>query len=119
MQVDLGQSVPIDLVRLVPARPTDFRDTPGFGFPLRFRVAVSNDPTVATGDVIADRTGENFANPGMRPVAFAPQQTGRDVRVTAEKLWPRSNDFVFALAELQSRVERRKMSPRARPSTAR
>ena len=75
VQVDLGQSVPIDLVRLVPARPTDFRDTPGFGFPLRFRVAVSNDPTVATGDVIADRTGENFANPGMRPVAFAPQQT--------------------------------------------
>ncbi len=102
VQVDLGQSVPIDLVRLVPARPTDFRDTPGFGFPLRFRVAVSNDPTVATGDVIADRTGENFANPGTRPVAFAPQQTtARYVRVTAEKLWPRSNDFVFALAELQ------------------
>ena len=27
--------------------------------------------------------------------------TGRYIRVTAEKLWPRSSDFVFALGELQ------------------
>ena len=83
-------------------RPTDFRDTPGFGFPARFRVAVSSDPTFATQDVIADHLGEDFANPGLHPFSVAPQGvTGRYIRVTAEKLWPRSSDFVFALGELQ------------------
>ncbi|HVU86644.1 MAG TPA: DUF1553 domain-containing protein, partial [Pirellulales bacterium] len=102
VQVDLGQAVAIDLVRLIPARPTDFRDTPGFGFPARFRVAISNDPTFAAQDVIADHSGEDFPNPGQRPFSVTPQGvTGRYLRVTAEKLWPRSNDFVFALAELQ------------------
>ena len=36
VQVDLGASVPIEEIRLVPARPIDFPDTPGFGFPARF-----------------------------------------------------------------------------------
>src|SRR5262249_19210425 len=34
VQVDLGRSLPLDEVRLIPARPTDFRDSPGFGFPV-------------------------------------------------------------------------------------
>ncbi|MEI7687540.1 MAG: DUF1549 domain-containing protein, partial [Planctomycetota bacterium] len=33
VQIDLGQSMPIEMVRLIPARPIDFPDTPGFGFP--------------------------------------------------------------------------------------
>src|SRR5262249_54811373 len=72
VQVDLGQAVAIDLVRLVPARPTDFRDTPGFGFPARFRVAVSNDPTFSVQDVIVDHAGEDFPNPGQRPLSVSP-----------------------------------------------
>ncbi len=35
VQLDLGEVVPIDEIRLIPARPTDFADTPGFGFPVR------------------------------------------------------------------------------------
>ena len=64
VQVDLGRSVAIDAVRLVPARPTDFPDTPGFGFPIRFRVEASDDPTFAKADCVADQTKEDFANPG-------------------------------------------------------
>ncbi len=44
VQVDLGSTVLIDEIRLVPARPTDFPDTPGFGFPIRFRLEISDDP---------------------------------------------------------------------------
>ena len=33
VQVDLGRAVALDEIRLIPARPTDFPDTPGFGFP--------------------------------------------------------------------------------------
>src|SRR5262249_10239721 len=36
VQVDWHRSVALDEVRLIPARPVDFPDTPGFGFPPRF-----------------------------------------------------------------------------------
>src|SRR5204862_204916 len=37
VQVDLGQSVPIDAVKLHPALPNNFQPrTEGFGFPVRF-----------------------------------------------------------------------------------
>ncbi len=102
VQIDLGTALPIDVVRLVPARPTDFADTPGFGFPVRFRVAVSDDPTFVTPVVISDQSKQDVPNPGRRPWSIAVgQRSARYVRVTAEKLWPRTNDFVFSLAELQ------------------
>ena len=55
-----------------------------------------------TQGVVANESQQDFANPGDRPYTVTlPQRTARYVRVTAEKLWPRTNDFVFALAELQ------------------
>ncbi len=102
VQVDLGKSLAIDAVHLIPARPTDFPDTPGFGFPVRFRVDASDDATFAKSVSIADRTKSDFPNPGDAPVVFRPGPTkARYVRVTAERLWKRTDDYVFALAELQ------------------
>ena len=95
-------SVPLDAVRLVPARPTDFPDTPGFGFPVRFRVEASDDPTFAHAATVADQTKEDFANPGDGPVVFQPAGLkARYVRVTAKRLWKRTGDYVFALAEME------------------
>ena len=104
VQVDLGRPVAIDAVRLVPARPVDFPDTIGFGFPVRFSVEISSDPAMADARVVADRTSEDFPNPGDRRVVLAAQgATGRYVRVTAHRLWARNQarEFVFALAELE------------------
>jgi Protein of unknown function (DUF1553)/Protein of unknown function (DUF1549)/Planctomycete cytochrome C/F5/8 type C domain len=102
VQVDLGKSVPIDAVRLISARPTDFPDTPGFGFPVRFRVDASDDATFAKPVRIADQTMNDFANPGDSPVVFRPGGLrARYVRVTAQRLWKRTGDYVFALAELE------------------
>jgi hypothetical protein len=102
VQVDLGSSLPLDEVRLFPARPTDFPDTPGFGFPVRFQVAVSDDPTFARAETIANHTAADYTNPGDNPVCLpAGGKTARYVRVTATRLWRRTNDYVFALAELQ------------------
>ena len=53
VQVDLGATVPIDEIRLFPARPADFPDTPGFGFPTRFHVELSDDPTFARAERVA------------------------------------------------------------------
>ncbi|HLK59988.1 MAG TPA: DUF1553 domain-containing protein, partial [Chthonomonadaceae bacterium] len=102
VQVDLGRSVPIETIRLLPARPTDFADTPGFGFPVRFRVAISDEPTLAHAETLADHTQADYPNPGDTPVVLSTgKHTARYIRVTATRLWPRTHDYVFALAEIQ------------------
>ncbi len=102
VQVDLGRSLPLDEIRLIPARPTDFADTPGFGFPLRFRVEVSDDATFAKARTVLDQTAADVPNIGdaLVPIPLK-DQTARYVRVTATRLWKRTNDYVFALAELE------------------
>lgn len=104
VQVDLGESLALDEIRLVPARPVDFADTIGFGFPVRFRVEVADDATMARPTVIADHSAADFPNPGDRRVVLAAGGArGRYVRVTALELWQRRQpgDYVFALAELE------------------
>jgi mono/diheme cytochrome c family protein len=111
VQVDLGRSLPIDEIALIPARPTDFPDTPGFGFPLRFRIDVSNHPTIGERQTVADDTTEDFANPGDKPfVVKLNEKKARYVRVTATRLWKRTNDYVFALAELQVISEKKNVA---------
>jgi hypothetical protein len=102
VQVDLGRKLAIDTIRLVPARPTDFPDTPGFGFPLRYRVEVADDPTFHNASVVVDRTGADLGpQPDEAIVIPARGKAGRFVRVTATRLWMRTRDFVFALSELE------------------
>ncbi|MFN3651327.1 MAG: DUF1549 domain-containing protein [Armatimonadota bacterium] len=102
VQLDFGRSLPLELIRLIPARPTDFADTPGFGFPARFRVEVSDDPAFRNPTVVADHTAADFPNPGASPLDYRPRGlSGRYLRITATQLWTRTNDFVFALAEVE------------------
>ena len=103
VQIDLGGEGPIDSIKLIPARPTDFTDTPGFGFPSRYRVEMGTDAEFRTSVVvIADLTAEDVANPGDKPVEFqAGGRSARYIRVTATKLWERTKDYVFALAEVE------------------
>jgi hypothetical protein len=102
VQVDLGKPVAIDLIRLVPARPTDFPDSPGFGFPQRFRVELSSEASFAHPEVLLDQSEHDYPNPGDRPVVIqSVGKTARFIRVRANRLWLRTGDWVFALAELQ------------------
>jgi hypothetical protein len=102
VQVDLGSSLAIDEVRLFPARPTDFRDSPGFGFPLRFRIEVSDDAEFKKATTLEDQSKADVPSPGNNPYRVAVKGVkGRYVRITATRLWKRSEDYVFALAELQ------------------
>lgn len=102
VQIDLKKKVPVDEIVLVPARPTDFADTPGFGFPVRFRVEVSDASDFSRPKLLLDRTDADFPNPGNTAVVVqAHGEEVRWVRVTATRLWERTSDYVFALAELQ------------------
>jgi hypothetical protein len=106
VQVDLGKSLALEEIRLVPARPTDFPDTPGFGFPIRFRVESFEEPDFGSPLLVADYSGEDFKNAGDNPVSVAAShKPARFVRVTATKLWERTSDYVFALSELQVLVD--------------
>jgi mono/diheme cytochrome c family protein len=103
VQVDLGRPVRLDEIRLVPARPVDFPDTPGFGFPRRYRVEAATAADFSDARVLADHSGADVPNPGDTPVKIAAGEAPiRYLRVTALRLWPRTNDYVFALAEVQA-----------------
>ncbi|MFN9266033.1 MAG: ATP-binding protein [Acidobacteriota bacterium] len=104
VQVDLGAVLPLDEVRLLPAHPQD-SPTPGYGFPLRFRVEAALEPTFAKPLLLADHSQRDFINPGDNIVAIpARRLPARYVRVTATKLYgihdPRAR-YLFALAELE------------------
>ena len=102
VQVDLGGEQGIREVILRPCFDTFNNIGAGFGFPRRFRVEVSNDPEFKTGiATIVSREDADVPNPGVAGQSFATGATGRYVRITATKLAPRNNDFIFSLAELE------------------
>ncbi|MCE9533979.1 MAG: DUF1549 domain-containing protein [Planctomycetes bacterium] len=104
VQIDLGGSVPLDRVALWGCHDTFNNIGAGFGFPVRFKVELSDDATFATGVVvIVDHTGKDVVNPGVaRQIFSAAGKKGRYLRVTATKLAPRQNDYILALAELEA-----------------
>ena len=104
VQVDLGSSVALQQVVLRPAFDSFNGIGAGFGFPVRWRFEASDDPDFQTGTArLVANESVDFANPGTQPVACdARQCTARYIRLTASKLAPRQNDFIFALAELEA-----------------
>jgi hypothetical protein len=74
----------------------------GFGFPVRYRVELADDAAFQKNvRILSDRTAVDSPNPGIVPVKIAANgATARFVRITATKLAKRSNDYMFALAEM-------------------
>ena len=102
--VDLGAPRTFDGARLFPARPYDWQpDTPGFLFPLLFRLEAASQPDFSDARVLVDRTVTEERNPGTNAplYQFAPV-TGRFVRIVVTSLPKRDgSNFAFALAEMQ------------------
>ena len=97
VQIDLGRSVSIDRIYLIPAQ---HGSVPGFGFPARFRVDLSNDPLFVSRHTLADHSVEAFPNPGSTPFPIQNVgHAGRYLRVTAFPP-PDGGYWFFALAEL-------------------
>jgi mono/diheme cytochrome c family protein len=88
VQLDLGKTVPIDHVAVMPARARELPDESGYGFPVRFRIETSNDPRFKVSEMLADRTTYDVDNPGRSPMSFPTEpKSGRYVRITATQLW--------------------------------
>jgi hypothetical protein len=110
VQVDLGKSVQVERIVLKPCYDDYGKIGGGFGFPVRFKIEVSDDPAFKTGVSLVWRKHDatfmhDFPNPGLKPfetgTAGDDGVTGRYVRVTAVKLAPRKDDYIFALAEME------------------
>ena len=102
VQVDLGKATKLKRVVLRPCRDDFAGIGAGFGFPVRYKVEVSDDAEFTKPVPVADRTTEDGTNPGVTAVTLdADGTSGRYVRVTATKLAPRQNDYILALAEVQ------------------
>jgi hypothetical protein len=101
VQADLGKPVPVSTFVLHPMRHAG-RD--GFGFPVRFRIEMGNDPDFKNATVIADHGKEDFPNPGHTPVSIdAKGLPARFIRVTATRLYKRdASTYVFALNQLEA-----------------
>ena len=102
VQIDLGKPQKLEKVILV-ANNDDFAGIgKGFGFPVQFKIEISNDAQFKDGvQVIADHSKADYKNPGMAPQGFdAGGKEGRYLRVTVSKLFLRSDLYMFSLAEL-------------------
>ncbi len=72
----------------------------GFGFPVRFQVAVDSEEEDMA--IVYDRRHADFVNPGLEPIVIdLGDRKIRRVRVTATKLAHRKNDYIFALGEVR------------------
>jgi alpha-L-rhamnosidase len=102
IQVDLGESKPIQRVRL----QTLYHDRiKGFGFPLRYRLEASDDAHFTQPRLLQDRTAADAPNPGSTWLTIDGHGvSGRYVRLTATKLFshPKSKgEFYFGLRALE------------------
>jgi signal transduction histidine kinase len=102
VELDLRHEEPLDAVVLIPAASDSGRAiVPGYGFPLRFRVEISDSTEQAGRTVIADETPADFTNPGTLPVYLpCAGKRARFVRITATKLYRDGGRALFALGEI-------------------
>ncbi len=102
--VDLGRPQHFEAVQLFPARPYDWQpDTPGFLFPVRFKVEAASRADFSDAQVLLDRTASDQPNPGTNaPLYRFASTTARFVRLTVTRLRQRDGaNFAFALTEMQ------------------
>jgi hypothetical protein len=100
VQIDLGHSYSISSIKL---HPKWHQGLPGYGFPVRFHIEISNDPTFATSNLVTSQTTD-LTNPGYIPMPFSVANiSARYVRVTATKLYRyvAGNNYTYALSQLE------------------
>ena len=102
VQVDLGSPQPINGVGIVPAKAlAGNRIIVDYGFPLRFRVEISDKADFSQSKIIGDFSKDDQPKPNNYPI-YIPifGATTRYVRITVTKFRVEDNHDVFALGEL-------------------
>lgn len=106
VQLDLGRQQKIDRIVAVPTHIPRFgKKGEGYGFPLRFRIEVAENPEMERAVTVVDRTAEDVENPGRHPMIFhIDPMEGRYVRFVSTRHVPvedgLTDGFMWALEEL-------------------
>jgi signal transduction histidine kinase len=102
VQVDLGESMPIEQVVLFPTTREIASSPLGLAFPVRFRVEVSDQADFSQRMEVFSCENEDYPSPGLNPVRISKAGIrGRYVRLTATQLYQRFFDYALILGELQ------------------
>ncbi len=102
--IDLGALRRFNGLRLYGARVFKHpSDTPGYLFPLRFRIDVSHEPDFGEYETVVDHSQGDMPNPGVQPVTYRFEPTvGRYVRLLVTRLRPdQDGAYGYALAEME------------------
>jgi len=104
VQIDLGSPCRIEAIRIYPAFRLGEKHMAGYGFPVRFKVEASDDPSFSGHRLIVDHTTTDCANPDDEILQYAADgaQT-RFVRLTATQLRRSRDGIGYSLA--LSRIE--------------
>jgi hypothetical protein len=104
VEVDLGRDQPLTAIVLHPCHD-DFNGIgAGFGFPDAYRLELWSAASRSAGQPpeVSLPSETRGLKPGIAAVTMRVDATARFVRVTATRLAPRQNDYIFALAELEA-----------------
>ncbi|TDU80746.1 histidine kinase [Prosthecobacter fusiformis] len=109
----LPEITELDEVRLLPVRRRDVPLWFDYGFPILYRVETATREDFSDATLLHEVTDTFYPSPGMNPVCIpAGGKAARFIRITANKLWYRRNDYVFALAEVQALKDGINLAPR-------
>ena len=103
VQVELPEAVDARSIELIGADDDYAGIGAGFGFPVRYRVESSDDPSFKKNvRLLADHTSRDVTNPGILPVVIPTENLkAKYFRLTATKLAERKDDYILALAEFR------------------
>ena len=100
--LDLGEAAALDEVRLLPVVREGLPAWVSYGYPPRLKIETALQSDFADATVLFQTQGKDMLAPGRNVVIFQGHSTqARYLRITAERLWHRAQDFLFALAEVQ------------------
>jgi signal transduction histidine kinase len=115
LTLELPEAVPLDEIRLIPVRRQEVPLWFDYGFPPLYRVECATRPDFSDAVLLGEVTDRLHSPPGMNPVCIPANQTvARYIRFTANQLWYRRNDYVFALAEFQAYHQGKNIAPQGR-----
>lgn len=100
IEIDLGESVRVDEIRIVPAQPSDMGDTPGIGFPINF--VITGGANSGEDAMIFDYETRYYVNPQGNAMVFDGLETPmRYFQIKATKIQRQGAFASFALSEVQ------------------
>lgn len=114
VSLDLGSTVEIDEIRLLPASRSGVPRPFEYGLPARFRLEASISGEPDSWFVLYDRSDRSLQTPGGNILLFrADQARARFVRLTATRLRAWTDKHLLALGEFQIYQGDRNLAPEA------